>query len=108
VKRIHSVTGKSGKPDLRTENTRKYDSKDLLPTTISTRIQGTFIAPFVAIALNDTPVKNVHVPQKVTRTSDCHMPPIPTILQKIEANSRITEEIGNLCIRQQGFHELRT
>jgi hypothetical protein len=47
--------------------------------------QHTFIAPFVAMALNDKPVKNVHAPQNDTKTSDCHMPAIPTILQKGKA-----------------------
>lgn len=40
----------------------------------------TFIAPFVAIALNDTAVKNVHMQQNDTRNKDSPMPAIPTIL----------------------------
>lgn len=40
----------------------------------------TFIAPLVAIALNDTEVRNVHKPQKATSNSDSPMPAIPTIL----------------------------
>lgn len=51
-----------------------------LSLTTSSKIQHTFIAPFVAIALNDNPVKNVHAPQNATKISDCHTPPIPTIL----------------------------
>ena len=34
------------------------------------------------MALNDIPVKNVQAPQNETKTSDCHTPAIPTILQK--------------------------
>lgn len=43
----------------------------------------TFIAPFVAIALKDIVVKNVHVPQSNTKTRPCPIPAMPTIL-KIE------------------------
>ena len=48
----------------------------------SANTQHTFIAPLVAMALNDIPVKNVQAPQNETKTSDCHTPAIPTILQK--------------------------
>lgn len=41
----------------------------------------TFIAPFVAIALNDIPVKKVHIPHNEIKTSDPPMPAIPTILE---------------------------
>lgn len=34
------------------------------------------------MALNDIPVKNVQAPQNETKTSDCHTPAIPTILQE--------------------------
>ena len=47
----------------------------------SANTQHTFIAPLVAMALNDIPVKNVQAPQNETKTSDCHTPAIPTILQ---------------------------
>ena len=46
----------------------------------SSRIDFTFIAPFVAIALNDTAVKNVHEQQNATRNKDSPTPAIPTIL----------------------------
>lgn len=48
----------------------------------------TFIAPFVAIALNDIPVKKVHEPQKATNKSASPIPDMPTILNK---NDRDTE-----------------
>lgn len=50
----------------------------------------TFIAPFVAIALNDNEVKKVHRPQNATSTKDSPMPAIPTILQfpKIHKGSK--------------------
>lgn len=41
----------------------------------------TFIAPLVAIALNDIAVKKVHKPQNDTSISESPMPPMPTILQ---------------------------
>lgn len=41
----------------------------------------TFIAPFVAIALKDIVVKNVHVPQSNTNTRPCPIPAMPTILK---------------------------
>ena len=41
----------------------------------------TFMAPLVAIALNDTAVRKVHEPQKATSNSDSPMPAMPTILQ---------------------------
>lgn len=40
----------------------------------------TFIAPFVAIALKDIVVKNVHKPQSNTNTRPCPIPAMPTIL----------------------------
>jgi hypothetical protein len=36
------------------------------------------------MALNDKLVKNVHAPQNETKTRDCHMPAIPTILQNVK------------------------
>lgn len=41
----------------------------------------TFIAPLVAIALNEIPVRKVHKPQIATNNKDCPIPAIPTILQ---------------------------
>lgn len=41
----------------------------------------TFIAPFVAIALKDIVVKNVHMPQSNTNTRPCPIPAMPTILK---------------------------
>ena len=41
----------------------------------------TFIAPLVAMALNDIPVRKVHVPHNVTNNSESAMPAIPMILQ---------------------------
>lgn len=58
-------------------------------STCSSYIQRTFIAPFVAMALNDIPVKNVHAPQNETKTSDCHTPAIPTILQEEKKISQL-------------------
>lgn len=40
----------------------------------------TFIAPLVAIALNDIAVRKVHKPQNETKNSDSAIPAIPTIL----------------------------
>lgn len=39
------------------------------------------MAPLVAIALRDIPVRKVHKPQNVTSSRDSHTPAIPTILQ---------------------------
>lgn len=66
------------KKQLFTEETYRALLKNLSPTT---DVRHTFIAPFVAIALNDIAVKNVHAPHNATKTRDCHTPPIPTILQ---------------------------
>lgn len=41
----------------------------------------TFMAPLVAIALSDIPVRKVHKPQSATNNRDSHTPAIPTILQ---------------------------
>ena len=57
--------------------------------TITTKplwVCSTFIAPLVAIALNDIEVKNVQEPQKATSMRPSPMPAIPTILQR-EAKS---------------------
>ena len=73
---------------------RKKGSKACKVSTLlhilitSSYFQHTFIAPFVAMALNDKAVKNEHAPQNETKTSDCHMPAIPTILQKGKRNSQ--------------------
>ena len=42
----------------------------------------TFIAPLVAMALSEIPVRNVHVQHKQTNIKECHTPAIPTILQR--------------------------
>lgn len=41
----------------------------------------TFMAPLVAIALSDIPVRKVHKPQSATNNRDSHTPAMPTILQ---------------------------
>lgn len=46
-----------------------------------TIITYTFMAPLVAIALSEIPVRKVHKPHNATNNKDSPMPAIPTILQ---------------------------
>lgn len=48
----------------------------------------TFMAPLVAIALNDIVVRKVQDPQKATSNNDSPIPAIPTILQSRRKQSK--------------------